>query len=141
MKQQNIDYIKCISIKITTFFPFVSPFVADFIACQSALETAYGRSVVYQENHNAFGMKFPTKRLTTAVSESRNHANYYNVDDSIIDYFLWCSYNCMSKLDFINLTEFISHFKFSKYCPDPSYLEKINLIYNSFKSSQNEQTN
>lgn len=134
MKEKNKEYIRRVSNAIQTMFVFVSPDVADFIACQSALETAYGNSTIYLENHNCFGMRFPHTRLTTAFKESRDHSFYCDVYDSIYDYFFWCLYNGLYQYHFKTLDAFKFNFPFSKYCPNPMYLAQINSIYQSFKS-------
>ena len=54
------------------------------------------------------------------------------MSDSVLDYFYWCSYNKMTKIDFINLEQIKTSTNWLKYCPNQNYLEKIELIYKSF---------
>lgn len=58
------------------------------IVAQAALESAHFSSAIFRENRNAFGLKEPRIRPTTATGTNRGHATYESVDACIVDYFL-----------------------------------------------------
>lgn len=64
---------------------FVNPFL---LYSQAILETGRFTSNIYKENKNLFGMKKPSKRPTTVISENRGHAVYPSYYSSVIDYIL-----------------------------------------------------
>lgn len=139
MKERNYLFIQGISKDIQYLFPFVHPDIADFIACQCACETAYGRSTIFLENKNCFGMKIAKQRLQSCLGVNREHALYQDTMQSILDYFLWLSYNAFVQSDLrYDLDSFIRNFPWSKYCPTFGYLDSIKSIYKSFKSYTNE---
>lgn len=61
----------------------------DIVLAQAKIETGYFTSDIFKENHNMFGMKVAKQRETTAIGENRNHAQYTNWLQSLIDYKLW----------------------------------------------------
>lgn len=61
----------------------------EIVFAQAQLETGNFSSVIFKENHNLFGMKYPKKRKTVALGESRGHAKYQNWQQSVDDYLLW----------------------------------------------------
>ncbi len=69
----------------------------ETVLAQARLETGNFTSPIFKENHNLFGMKVAKKRPTTAIGVNRNHAQYKNWKDSVIDYALFQSY-AISKL-------------------------------------------
>lgn len=58
------------------------------IVAQAALETGTFTSAIFRENNNAFGLKEPRIRPTTATGTNRGHATFASVDECITDYFL-----------------------------------------------------
>lgn len=135
MKEQNYLYINELKEDILYMFPFVHPDVAVFIACQSACETAYGRSTIYLENNNLFGMKRARMRLQSAIGLHRDHCVYFDRCQSINDYFLWLAFHAFVQSDFRSLDSFVSRFPWSVYCPEnDGYLASIQSIYKSFKN-------
>lgn len=138
MKERNYLFISEISKDIRFLFSFVHPDIADFIACQCACETAYGRSTIFLENKNLFGMKVAKQRLSSCIGVNREHALYYDSEQSIMDYFLWLSYHGFTQADLrYSLDDFIRKFPWTKYCPTSGYLDSIKSIYKSFKSYTN----
>lgn len=69
---------------------------AKIITAQAMHETGVFTSPVFLENNNAFGMRRPEKRETTAISENRGYAVYESVQESIKDLKLWFDYNGLS---------------------------------------------
>lgn len=120
-------------------FSYVNPEIATFIACLSALETSYGLSRVFEENHNLFGMKFPKVRLTSAIGESRGHAKYSSQVSSICDFFYWLQFNGFRQKNLKGkLESFIIEFRKSPYNPSYSYVDTIIKIMSNFNSYKDE---
>ena len=64
----------------------------EYLVAQSMLETGDFTSNIFYKNNNLFGMKFPTKRPTTAKYENLGYAYYASLEDSIKDLILWMQY-------------------------------------------------
>lgn len=110
--------------------------VADFIGCQFALESDFGRSSLAVGNENYCGMRNPSMRISTAHHAgdgSYNWASYDDLYSCVIDYLFCLQYhhpcfdNYSSVLGFSN---FIRKF----YCPEKDYIDRINSIFQQFKS-------
>lgn len=118
----------------------------ETVLSQARLETGNFTSDVFKENHNLFGMKVAGKRPTSAIGTNRNHAQYRNWKDSVIDYALFQSY-IIAKLPSNNsdsYREYIQKF----YSETGDYLtridrmikgdkEQITVAYNSVASVSN----
>lgn len=52
-------------------------------------ESGNFKSKVFRENNNAFGMRLPKRRTTTAIGKNRGYAIYKDWYDSVYDYWLW----------------------------------------------------
>lgn len=138
MKAENYQFICEMRDDILSRFNFVSEDIAIFIACLSALETCYGKSVICLENNNYFGMKFPHDRLSTAIKESRGHAFYPSRLSSLCDFFYWLQYHSFSQNTLsCALDSFIRRFRVCHYNESPSYVSSILTIMSNFKSYQN----
>jgi len=61
----------------------------DEIYNHARRESGNFKSKVFRENNNAFGMRLPRRRTTTAVGRNRGYAIYDNWYDSVYDYWLW----------------------------------------------------
>lgn len=132
-----IDLIKSVS---SEYGVPVGPSVMVFVACQSALETAYGTSHVYLDNHNLFGMRYPKSRINLALNEHLGHACYVSDRDSVVDYlFLWCSFNKFIASDLLKSDAFITKLSSSGFNPSSKYIDTIISIYKSYKNYDNEQ--
>lgn len=134
MKDCNYLFIKNVRDYIKSRFPFVGDKVAVFIGCLSALESAYGRSVIAYENHNYVGMKLASSRLTVAIGENRSHAVYPSWQYSIIDFMYWLQYHGFNQTLCKNLGTFKSKFAKSGYNSSPDYVGKIESIMDSFNN-------
>lgn len=129
-KIEYLDYIRC---QISNILPYLPEQVCAFIACQSALETNFGRSRIAIENNNLFGMKLPYSRPTCAVGEQFEHARYISQQFSIVDYVLWITYHKPLRSQ-MNSIESYSHFlTVNHYCPSPRYIQSILDIYEQYK--------
>ncbi len=61
----------------------------DEIYNHARRESGNFKSKVFRENNNAFGMRLPRRRTTTAVGRNRGYAVYDKWYDSVYDYWLW----------------------------------------------------
>ena len=120
-------------------FRLVSKDVAIYIACQFAVESAFGTSRLAKEQNNIAGMKSPQARPTTCIDCSKDFASYSSMENCVIDFFLCLAYHKTIKFDFVSISRFKSAVM-SWYCPETDYTSKIQFIYSQFKNSQNEQT-
>lgn len=66
--------------------------LAKYIFCQAAFETGNFSSVIFRDQNNLFGMKLAKVRPTTATGESRGHAVFRSIADSVKDYALYYRY-------------------------------------------------
>lgn len=137
MDYQNIRFIQKI-IGLLKPYSFGED-VKVFIACQFALESSFGRSKLAITHHNYCGMKTPLIRISTAEnagkrSESDNWARYFDIAACVCDYVLCLQYYKPHFNEVADLDSFKSLIR-GKYCPDKDYLDKINSIYQLFKSS------
>lgn len=127
------EYIQEFYVRYTDWFPV--DFSADvklWIACQSALETGYGKSAIYLENNNLFGMKMPKLRPTYAVSINRGHACYKHHMDSLLDYLALLFFNRITKKDYASIENFERFITKIGYCPSVTYTKTINKILHNY---------
>jgi uncharacterized FlgJ-related protein len=61
----------------------------DIALAQAILESGYMTSQIFIENNNLFGMRFPERRETTAISENKGYSVYDCWTDSVKDYKLF----------------------------------------------------
>lgn len=104
--------------------PLCSQEVIKLMACQSALETAYGTSAICKENCNLFGMKFPKIRATVAEEVNRGHAKYRCYSDSVMDLILWLLYNKATKSEMDSTIGYLSILSRGKFNVTPYTYEK-----------------
>lgn len=129
----NKQYIDDFVEKYATMFPsFFTNDVCVWVACQSALETGYGTSAIFQENHNLFGMKKPNVRPTYATGVNRGHAVYNNHAASFLDYVLLLTYQKVSRNDCKDINNFALFIERIGYCPSSRYTKTINSIFNEY---------
>ena len=108
--------------------------VADLIACQAALESAFGESRLAKESFNFFGMKQPIHRITSSVGVDGDFAVYKSTGWCVHDYFLWLQYQRFNQSDLRNPHLFLAKLKSSGYCPDKDYIKRITNLFNSYKN-------
>jgi uncharacterized FlgJ-related protein len=63
----------------------------DIMVAQARIETGWYTSKIFIHNNNLFGMKFPERRITTAIGSNRGHAQYISWQQSVADYKIWQS--------------------------------------------------
>lgn len=68
-----------------------------YIQAQAKHETGNFTSRIYLQNHNLFGMRFPSSRDTTAIDNRDNYAYYNNDEDSVKDLVKWLEYTGVDK--------------------------------------------
>ncbi len=71
---------------------------ARILTAQAAHETGNFTSQIFRENNNAFGMKLPAQRRTTAIGENKKHAVYRSVADSVKDFWLYYKYSQLPEI-------------------------------------------
>ena len=101
----------------------------ETVLAQARLETGNFTSDIFKENHNLFGMKVAGKRPTSAVGVNRNHAQYRNWKDSVVDYALFQSY-VIAKLPKNNDDEYRSYIQ-EFYSETSDYLTRIDRTIKS----------
>jgi uncharacterized FlgJ-related protein len=91
---------------------------------QSKLETGSWRSSVFIENHNLFGMKEATRRVSTAKGSNKGHAYYDTWRESVYDYaFYQCRYLGNIKTE----NEYFQYLS-ATYAEDTTYVDKLKRI-------------
>lgn len=102
----------------------------DIAFAQIMLETGWLKSSIYRKGNNLFGMKFPSKRPTTATSIVYGHASYSHWKVSIHDYMLWQAYfgRNLTKQEYKKVLE-------RRYAEDPLYISKLeNIMKRGYKA-------
>ncbi len=81
-EEKFIEELKRLNVK----YPYI-------VMAQAIVETGHYNSVVFKENHNLFGMKEATLRISTAKGTQNGHAFYDSWEQSVYDYaFYQCRY-------------------------------------------------
>ena len=95
------------------------------ILCQAVLETGWFKSRSFTIGNNLFGMKYATRRQTTATGKYLGHAKFNHWSDSVDDYLMWMQYWVDKGHKYKN------HYAFLKrigYAEDPLYNSKLAYI-------------
>jgi hypothetical protein len=101
----------------------------ETVLSQAILETGNFTSEIFKENHNLFGMKVAGSRPTSAIGTNRNHAQYRNWKESVVDYALFQSF-IIAKLPSNNKEEYRTYIQ-KFYSTTSDYLVRIdNAISN-----------
>lgn len=132
MKEEDkIDFLNNIIFLLPDCFALE---VKRFIACQFALESAFGSSPFAKCRHNYCGMKVPALRLSLVSNptERGEFASYSGITYCVHDYLLWLASNKFTKEQRYDLYEFIKHLQYSGYCPESDYISKIQTIYSKY---------
>jgi hypothetical protein len=61
----------------------------EIVFAQAVLESAHFKSSLFERGNNLFGMQYPKKRETTAISSINGYSKYENWHESVYDYKLW----------------------------------------------------
>lgn len=136
MENFKEEFIRQFMALAVYYCPTISLDVARFIACQFALESDFGDSPVAIDNHNFGGMKIPSYRISAGCSRHDNsHPVYLQFADArsfMIDYFYRCAWYHFDLRSLKNLDDFKRELCNSGYCPEKSYISRIESIYNQF---------
>jgi uncharacterized FlgJ-related protein len=98
------------------------------VMAQSILETGQWKSDIFLSNHNLFGMKRASRRVSTAKGTNLGHAYYDTWRESVYDYaFYQCRY--LGKLK--SEAEYFSYLK-ANYAGDTTYIQKLTNIINTY---------
>ncbi|SKB51015.1 glucosaminidase domain-containing protein [Daejeonella lutea] len=113
----------------------------ETVLAQAILETGNFTSDIFKENHNLFGMKVAGSRPTSAIGTNRNHAQYRNWKESVVDYALFQSF-IIAKLPSNNKQEYRTYIQ-KFYSTTSDYLVRIDRAINSnaIFGSENTQKN
>jgi hypothetical protein len=96
---------------------------------QSKLETGGWKSSIFLENHNLFGMKQATRRVSTAKGSNKGHAYYDTWRESVYDYaFYQCRY-----LGNLNSEEEYFQYLSASYAEDSMYVQKLQKMIENEK--------
>ena len=91
------------------------------VMAQARIESGGYRSRIFRENHNLFGMKEPTVRVTTAQGTQYNHAYYNTWRESVYDYAFYQSrYMSSAKTE-----EDYFYILGQSYAESPDYVEAL----------------
>lgn len=132
-KIKFINQIRCL-------IPFeASSDVLDFVACQFALESSFGRSHLAVKYLNYCGMKRVSKRISSQISFDSggyDFGHYHSLYECIIDYSLWLAFNKATNSILFDLDKFKSFLIKYKYCPDVDYIPRITNLLNSYQNAK-----
>lgn len=94
----------------------------EIVKRQIALESYWCNSSIYKSNKNCTGMRLAAIRPTTAIGSNNNHAVYFSLRESVLDYLLWQlwtnGYNMSDE-------EYLLHLKAAGYAVDSNYISKL----------------
>ena len=103
----------------------------DIVFAQAVIETGNFTSGLFKSQNNLFGMKMPGRRETTAIGKNKNgYAKYINVDDSILDYYLFQQFVMRKKK--MTRKEYLAYIS-RNYAADKNYVNKINKKIKEYK--------
>lgn len=103
----------------------------DIVFAQAVIETGNFTSGLFKSQNNLFGMKMPGRRETTAIGKNKNgYAKYINVDDSILDYYLFQQFVMRKKK--MTRKEYLAYIG-RTYAADKNYVNKINKKIKEYK--------
>lgn len=133
MEDYKIKFIKKVADILRSVY-HVSSDVADYIGCQFALESAFGRSPLALNHHNYCGMKCPLVRVSVAdnyQNQSDKWAYYSSLEQCICDFMFCLCYHQPLFTAFESISQYTFFIK-GWYCPENSYINKIQSIYTQF---------
>ena len=102
---------------------------SDVVLLQSKLETGNYASVIFQDNSNLFGMKYPRVRETTASGIMYGHAYYDHWTDSVKDYKLFQDWYMSIGYDIeTESDDYLVFLKWIRYASDKKYIHKLIIL-------------
>jgi flagellum-specific peptidoglycan hydrolase FlgJ len=112
-KERFVEELKNKNVK----FPYI-------VMAQAIMESGLGKSNLFKENNNLFGMRQARSRMTTAA-ESKNNLAYYNKwQDCVLD----MAYFQASYLNGINSEEKYLLYLGANYAESPTYIAKLKSV-------------
>jgi len=93
-------------------------FALRLVTAVAMHETNIFKSAIFRSNNNAFGMKMPQVRQTTAVMEQNGYAMYNSVLASIEDFELWFNFHKKPVVLFKSESELVNFMKSKGYFED-----------------------
>lgn len=109
--------------------------VSQYIGCQFALESNFGDSSLARTKQNYCGMKHPSVRPTLSFGSYNDFACYMSFEDCIFDFCLWLSYSRPPRGTLQCLDAFRAWLGCSGYCPEPTYISRIDSVFRDFCES------
>lgn len=110
-------------------------FLAQYI-----LESNYGKSRIYRENNNGWGLKVPKYRETTAVGENLGHAKFESIGDAALDYIkrqdYWIPIFERNYFKIESEQDYLCFLEKTGYAEDPNYTNKLRNIIKRLKSME-----
>jgi len=99
---------------------------------QRDLESNYGKSKIYRENNNGWGLKVPKYRKTYAIGENHGHAVYASIGASALDYIERQNYwKPIFERNYYEITcedDYLTFLLRTGYAEDPKYVDKLRVI-------------
>lgn len=101
----------------------------EIVMAQAIIESGFGRSELFINNNNLFGMREAKSRMTTALGTKNNFAYYLKWEDAILDMaFFQCSY-----LNDVNTEEKYYLYLSANYAESPTYTQMVKDIVKNQK--------
>jgi uncharacterized FlgJ-related protein len=109
------------------------PAFTYILISQAAHETANFTSNVFLSNSNMFGMRYPTKRKTTALQELNGYAYYTSIEEGLKDIRLYFDYAAL-KTNYKTIAEYCEALKNKKYFEAllTEYINGMNFFYSMY---------
>jgi uncharacterized FlgJ-related protein len=107
-------------------------FALRLVTAVAMHESNIFKSIIYKSNNNAYGMKMPRVRQTTAVIEQNGYALYNSVFESVEDFELWFNFHKKSVVLFKSESELVNFMKSKGYFEDTleNYLTAVIAHFN-----------
>lgn len=108
--------------------------ICDFVACQFAIESNFGRSNLAILACNHSGMKVPSRRVCINIGSYKGFSKYSTLKQCILDFILWVFYNRPFIDDLSCVSSFMKFLDRTGYCPDEVYTRSIYSLYKKYKN-------
>ena len=95
----------------------------EIVFAQAVLESAHFKSPLFERGNNLFGMQYPKKRETTAISSTNGYSRYENWHESVYDYKLWQDF-LFDKRGELTQDEYFAYLNMW-YAEDKKYVAKV----------------
>lgn len=130
----HIDKNDTFSDSLIEFAKYIGVCDLAVMYSQFAIESAYGTSVLAKRHNNLFAMRYPRKRYTTALYETRSKYSHYDTwQSSVVDYHLWIGSVC----DCCSTRPQLIHCIGKRYAEDRRYVAKMQLLIDRFENTVN----